>query len=214
MLDLRERRARRAAGEAVREGREVLRRRWRDYQDHERLREVAAEGAGICGECFAPLRATDSVTLVRVVHGRRWLFVPVCLPCWLSDGSQNWDPDSLSYEAVERFRCDGCARPMRVSSRRYRRIAYRWHCCCGQCFRKVTLRRASERRRVCHEKKACVVCGGIFVPRKSNARTCGVRCRQQLHRDRHLPVVVTEAELGALRKGQRFIGRDGKTHRR
>jgi hypothetical protein len=212
MLDSRERRAWRAAREAVREAREVLGCRWRDYQAHERLQEVAAEGAGICGECFAPLRATDSVTLVRVVHGRKWLHVPVCLPCWLSDGSQ--DPDSLSYEAVERFRCDGCGRPMRVSSRRYRRIAYRWHCCCEQCFRKVTLRRASERRRVRHEEMACAVCGEMFVPGKSNAKTCGVRCRQQLHRDRRLPVVLTDADLGALRRGRRFIGRDGKTHRR
>jgi hypothetical protein len=62
--------------------------------------------------------------------------------------------------------------------------------------------------------RACKVCGRQFTPKRSTAVVSGNRCRQQLHRDRHLPVVVTEAEFGALRRGQRFIGRDGKTHRR
>jgi hypothetical protein len=93
-------------------------------------------------------------------------------------------------------------------------MPYRWRCCCEECFRKATMRRANERRRLRGREKVCAVCGEIFVPGKSNAKTCGDRCRQQSHRDRHLPVVLAKADLAALRRGQRFIDRNGKIRRR
>jgi hypothetical protein len=221
VMDRQEKSERWLAGGAVRDAREERRLRGRDYREHKHLQYASAGAAAVCADCLMPLAPAASVTLVaRGVggrHNRENLVVPVCLTCWLSDGSRNWNIDSLSYEAPRRFRCDGCGRPMRVAwgwQARYRRIPHRWHCCCEQCFRKATLRRANERRRVRHEEVACVVCGGKFVPGKSNAKTCGNRCRQQLHRDRHLPVVLTEADFAVLRRGQRFIGRDGKSYRR
>jgi hypothetical protein len=219
MVDSREQRVRMAAGEAVREVREDCRNfGGRPTEQVADLRRQAARSATVCADCFAPLAPTASVTMVgRSIRGRggdRTLRVPICLTCWLAGGSEGelghfyW-----SYEPPNRFRCSGCGRPMRVHWRRHGR-ALRARCCCEECFRKATLRGANERRRVRRREKVCAVCGEKFIPGKSNAKTCGSRCRQQLHRDRHLPVVLARADLGALRKGQRFIGRNGKTRRR
>ena len=58
-------------------------------------------------------------------------------------------------------------------------------CCCESCFRKAVLRRANERRRVRRAERACVVCGEMFVPTQSTAKTCSNRCRQALFRQSH-----------------------------
>jgi hypothetical protein len=67
---------------------------------------------------------------------------------------------------------EGCSRPMRVEVRRLHRLTHREQCCCEQCFRAVYRRRNNARRRVVPEPRACIVCGTVFTPRKSNATTC------------------------------------------
>ena len=94
------------------------------------------------------------------------------------------DPFGFDKE-VWRHRCEGCGRPMRVVTRQFHRLPLREHCCCADCLHKVTLRRANERRRVRHYEMACEVCGEMFVPKQSTAKTCSNRCRQKLHRERH-----------------------------
>jgi hypothetical protein len=57
-------------------------------------------------------------------------------------------------------------------------------CCCGDCLQRAVRARNNRRRRVRHESMACVVCGTMFVPNQSTARTCGNVCRQRLFRQR------------------------------
>jgi len=39
-------------------------------------------------------------------------------------------------------------------------------------------------RRVRHREIACEVCGDMFMPKQSTAKTCSDKCRQRLHRQR------------------------------
>jgi hypothetical protein len=143
-------------------------------------------------------------------HERR-LDVPICLACWLSElASPWWHLPGLRQRGhdriyihddkeVRRLRCEGCERPLRVVVPKERRwwrrgwtlpasshgLTLRERCCCETCLHKATLKRANERRRVRHTERACAVCGEMFVPTQSTAKTCSNRCRQQLHRNRH-----------------------------
>jgi hypothetical protein len=137
----------------------------------------------------------------------RKIDVPICLPCWLvdlakpppwrnlfrgfrQDGRQ--DSPIAPQDRLRRCRCEGCGRPLRfvatVGGPGNWLVAHwrlRDRCCCEDCFRKATLHRANERRRVRHRQIACVVCKTMFVPTKSTAKTCGNRCRQALFRQNH-----------------------------
>jgi hypothetical protein len=133
-----------------------------------------------------------------------WLDVPICLSCWLQDIATPWwgnmrglslrgrdweGPVSVPTRELRRHRCEGCSRPMRIEvpeSRRWssRGLSLRERCCCAQCLRQATLRRANERRRVRHAEMACAACGEMFIPTQSTAKTCSNRCRQKLHRER------------------------------
>jgi hypothetical protein len=185
----------------------------RSAEEVKRLREAAAETAVVCADCFQPLAPGASITQVRRwthhtpasypapgIHIRasdHYLDVPICLPCWLVSISTPWwgvlrgmplrgrDADPFGFDKeVWRHRCEGCGRPMRVVTRQFHRLPLREHCCCADCLHKVTLRRANERRRVRHYEIACTVCGTMFVPTQSTAKTCSNRCRQKLHRRR------------------------------
>jgi hypothetical protein len=129
--------------------------------------------------------------------------VPICLSCWLTDnvtppawliglgrGERVRHHAEVHAEPVppdwrlQRLRCEGCGRPLRVESKRGRRLPLRERCCCALCLHKATLKRANERRRVRHAPIACVVCRKKFVPKQSTAKTCSNKCRQALHRRR------------------------------
>jgi hypothetical protein len=43
----------------------------------------------------------------------------------------------------------------------------------------------SKHERVHHDEIACEVCGEMFVPTRSDGKTCSNKCRQKLHRLRH-----------------------------
>jgi hypothetical protein len=204
-----------AAGEAVRAARKARGAiGTRTGEEVKRLREAANETAVCCADCFAPLAAGQSVTLLRRFVERiparylpiagtipardHYLDVPICLRCWLLDltvpppwlhhlrglrlrGREDRPIDQ--YHTLRRCRCEGCERPLRfVAPSAHWRLRDR--CCCEACFRKATLRRANERRRVRHSKIACVRCGTMFVPKQSTAKTCSNRCRQALFRAR------------------------------
>ena len=121
----------------------------------------------------------------------RYQRVPICILCWLDDIAASYfrcgrgNGSYVLSEECQRLRCDGCGRPMRVRSRRWNGPAFSERVCCVDCDRKAVNARANERRRVRHTKRACAVCGRQFVPTRSDARTCGNRCRQKLHRERH-----------------------------
>ena len=172
------------------------------------------QSATFCADCFQPIAPGASVTVVgrsvfvpastcqifgyAPAHDR-WLTVPICLTCWLinvADGAEDWVRgfphldrhawEQYSLEGIERFRCKGCGRPMRV----YRPI--RWQrqlhdterVCCDDCRRAMINTRARERRRVSHTAIKCEVCRKSFVPTRSDAHFCSNRCCQQRHRRR------------------------------
>jgi hypothetical protein len=168
------------------------------------LREHAAKSAACCADCFTPLAATASVTMIRrrvvTARGEAWLRVPICLICWLvhleckTESSRallrlrgRADHNQFAFELngplgqLVRFRCGGCGRPIRslglpVRSRRV---------CCADCARKVNNEYYRLRRRVRHQERACAVCGVPFLPTRNDAVTCSNSCRQKLHRQRH-----------------------------
>jgi hypothetical protein len=136
-----------------------------------------------------------------------WIDVPVCLHCWLLDlglyhisarGVRSDRPLDVaspftgwdSYRSLKRLRCEGCKRPMRVVRQHHHssRLPLRERCCCADCFHKATLRKANERRRVRHREMACEMCGKMFVPKQSTAKTCSNTCRQRLYRREHKQV--------------------------
>jgi hypothetical protein len=179
------------------------RRRGGDYDKVSALRATAATTAAICAECFEPLSPTASVTMVgqTCIDPDRYARMPICLRCWLvniatrpSDvdawrfSAHDARPASALRYAIRRIRCETCGRPMRVEWR-FRRLLMAERCCCTECFRKLRLRRANDRRRVRHVEIACEACGKMFVPTKSTAKTCSNACRQRLFRQqRQAPV--------------------------
>jgi hypothetical protein len=160
----------------------------RTPEDVHALREQAASTASMCADCFQPLAPTASVTMARRPvrlkalsrhePRERWLTVPICVACWLLTVRR-------FVGDIERFRCEGCGRPMRARLP-YRRLHHTERCCCEDCQRLTTNTRARERRRrVQHSEIACEVCGKDFVPTRSDARTCSNTCRQKRHRQAH-----------------------------
>jgi hypothetical protein len=119
------------------------------------LRLAARDRAAVCADCFALLAPAASITM-------KWRFV------------EHVTKRTFDAYAPER---EGCSRPMRVEVRRLHRLTHREQCCCEQCFRAVYRRRNNARRRVVPEPRACIVCGTVFTPRKSNATTCSGKCR-------------------------------------
>jgi hypothetical protein len=178
------------------------------------LREQAAKSATVCADCFQPLSASASVTMVeRFVEAvpadpdwerpayDRYLIVPICLSCWLINvqrfgskfGDDQHENELLHCEGkIKRARCLGCARPLRLYHKHYRHLPRSKQICCSDCARKMRNESNRLRRRVEHAKVKCVVCREAFVPKRSDARTCGNRCRQQLHRRRQ---AMLDAEM-------------------
>jgi hypothetical protein len=100
--------ARNAAGADIRQKRDTHDRlgRCQSPDAAKQLREQAAKTAAVCADCFAPLPADASVTLVgrfiEHVPGSyngigqflqpydRYLSVPICLSCWLRHLQRPW----------------------------------------------------------------------------------------------------------------------------
>jgi hypothetical protein len=144
----------------------------------------------------------DGIGQLIPAHDRK-LTVPICLHCWLIDitaqhaqsvrlflrgfkPSHHLDRAGPAefFHVLRRLRCEHCERPIRTDrlSRYSSRLALSDRCCCTDCLRKATLHQANERRRVRHQDIACVVCGEMFTPRQSTAKTCSNVCRQRLFR--------------------------------
>jgi hypothetical protein len=176
------------------------------------LREQAAKQATVCGDCFAPLAAGASVTVVSrpiripaatdwrgrpVPEHDDWIAVPVCLLCWLDGlqrGAEPWvrdlrhdqhEAELIHVARLERFRCQGCDRPVRVQRPlSYRSLFLSERVCCTDCERSMRNARNRHRRRVRHQKRTCAACGERFVPKRTDAVTCSNACRQKMHRQR------------------------------
>jgi len=162
------------------------------------LREEAARDASLCADCFAPIGPHDSVTMVgRLIHipaipRDKIISVPICLTCWLIDiecdsvsmrDRHGWERHSVKH--IERFRCEGCGRPMRVHRPWMRWLYHTERVCSTACLKPAANKRARERRRVEHKPRRCAVCGVLFVPTRSDQKTHSNKCRQALHRKRH-----------------------------
>lgn len=65
-------------------------------------------------------------------------------------------------------------------------------------------------REVLYAKKACLVCGAEFVPRSSNAKTCGAECSRRLMSQRASErwQALQAAKLGASRATCVICGKD------
>ena len=130
------------------------------------------------------------------------LTVPICLCCWLADlvdpsrqiHLRGWrqdghlnraSPKAMEGWEVRRLRCGYCERPMRVDTPQFRRLRVRARYCCVDCLHKAKNKQANARRRVRHKERACIVCGRLFIPTQSTAKTCSNNCRQRLFRQRH-----------------------------
>jgi hypothetical protein len=179
-------------------------------QNPARLSKDVASLKYLCGECFAPLKPWDSVTIERretsipammgfwVGFPIRQLSirVPICLTCWLIGMARNRHGSNSTfnlYESgmyrIERCHCAGCGRGVRID----RASWHKWwrnsplteRVCCSECRRKAEYQRATERRRVRHRKLARQECGEMFIPTRADAVTCSNRCRQRAHRKRH-----------------------------
>jgi hypothetical protein len=141
---------------------------------------------------------------IRVPEHDRRAAMPICLTCWLTEiaappswlaGFRHRNPRAHAIDhpepvrpfdhVVQRLRCEGCGRLMRVTTKSGGRLPARARCCCAACLRTATRRRNNERRRVRHQPMRCVVCRAEFVPTQSTAKTCSNKCRQALHRRRH-----------------------------
>jgi hypothetical protein len=210
MMDWLEQNRRKAAGFDVSWARtEARERHGRTHEQARDLRHQAAQSATCCGECFRPLSATDSVTMVTCNIGRRrnpyWLRVPICLDCTL-DGIKLWrfGRNEGFYETPRwhRTRCLNCSRPLRVYPQPRHMFSTRpllsrnARTCCADCQRAVRNKSNNLRRRVRHEPMACIECGRSFVPKRADATTCSNKCRQALHRSR------TSAVASSIRHGR------------
>jgi hypothetical protein len=178
------------------------------------LRQQAEKSCTVCADCFQSIPAGASITIVgRPIHYPAadhvpifgsvpardvWIGVSICLTCWLIS-IRNHGVDWAHYNhnahrserfmvrEIERFRCEGCSRPMRRNRPQSwrRQLHHTERVCCDDCRHIMVNRRASERRRVRHEQITCIVCDKTFVPTRSDAFCCGNTCRQAAHRQRH-----------------------------
>jgi hypothetical protein len=150
----------------------------------------AAAAGDVCVCCFRLMPAGASVTMVRrqlrqpgrpspfgrVPDDHASVAVPVCLDCTLTD-------DGMEHRHQQLRRCKGCGRVMRhfpsaYGGPRFPRV------CSWACAYMVKLARSKVLRRVERSTEICDGCGERFVPKRSDARTCGNRCRQRLFRER------------------------------
>jgi hypothetical protein len=144
----------------------------------------------------------------RAREREKYVLVPICLVCWLIEVQREaeatarrwrWCADAIheleskaaggaeGLWRLERLRCMGCGRPMRLYRPRYARrrtLHLSERVCCADCERLVANRRNNERRRVHHGEIVCEACGVRFVPTRADAKACSNRCRQRLHRQR------------------------------
>jgi hypothetical protein len=153
------------------------------------LRMAAHNSASVCGECFRPLKRKEAVTMdERLTHfpaykllgldfseSDKWIRVPVCRAC------EPWREDDR-LRRMEHHRCANadCHRLMRSRYRASKTLEAQT--CCWDCAETVRRQRAKARR--CKHKRECVVCGETFIPRRSDAVTCGSRCRMKRYRQR------------------------------
>jgi hypothetical protein len=149
------------------------------------LLRKAVQSATVCGACFRPLAATDSVTIGRNIGSHRkpqLSRVPVCLLCTLTVMKPLMDHDHphFLYGRFIRARCLNCGRPLRLNPQ----LWYGARVCCSNCGRLARNKRNAERRRVEHQPIKCAVCRKPFVPTRSDAVTCSNTCRQAQHRQR------------------------------
>lgn len=133
-----------------------------------------------------------------------FLPVPICLSCWLTAIASAWgfqmrgvrrdDPVDRAgpvhptwqwQNEIRRLRCEWCDRPLRVNAKKFQQLPLHSRCCCSDCLHKAKLRRNNVRRRVHHERRACVVCGTMYTPTQSTQKTCSSTCRQRLYRQWH-----------------------------
>ena len=149
----------------------------------------AAAAGDVCVCCFRLMPPGASVTMVRrqlrqpgrpspfgrVPDGHTSVAVPVCVDCTLSD--------DIEQRTQQLRRCKGCGRVMRHFP-----SAYGWprfpRVCSWACAYMVKLARSKVVRRVERFTEICDGCGERFVPKRSDARTCGNRCRQRVFRER------------------------------
>jgi hypothetical protein len=171
------------------------------------LRQAAARSASCCGNCFRPLKPTDTVSLGNRQYdnpeagkplfgfrqkARLDVTVPICLDCDLDMIDQ---PSfirlrgyshrrGVHYRDPEwrRTHCAGCGRGMRIRGSWRDTLTNR--VCCGDCFRTSHNRRQNLRRRVRHELIVCAECGTLFLPRRSDAVVCSDKCRHAAWRRR------------------------------
>jgi uncharacterized OB-fold protein len=124
-----------------------------------------------CTNCGHVLGPRQVVVMIRRRYERyRHAWFPYCLRC--VPGS---DIDTERTQP-----CLVCGREIRYAS-------YSWATshngtCSYQCAYRHKIAQQCERKRVHHDPTKCTVCGGRFVPSRSDARTCSNACRQKLYR--------------------------------
>src|ERR1700687_328046 len=122
--------------------------------------------AEVCAGLGVPIEDDEPVWIDTVA---RHLKAPICRSC-----------AQTSFPGAERAGpCDGCGREVHIRERLGRLHLF----CCGRCEARfyTTQRKA---RRSLQRRRHCYICGKIFQPRQSNARTCGSVCRQKAYRAR------------------------------
>ena len=118
----------------------------------------------------------------RVPDGHTSVAVPVCLDCTLSD--------DIEQRTQGLRRCKGCGRVMRHFPSAYGGPRFPRVCSC-HAPHNLRARELDHVRNGYAAARAagafteiCDGCGERFVPKRSDARTCGNRCRQRVFRER------------------------------
>ena len=110
-----------------------------------------------------------------ITHLHRDSILSVCENCV----GKYFDND---FRLNEVRNCEYCSRP--VVRQRYRR--YKQHAfCCNRCESGYYSRKQSERRAASRTDMACITCGDLFTPKRSDAVTCSNKCRQKMYRAEH-----------------------------
>ena len=150
----------------------------------------AAAAGDVCVCCFRLMPPGASVTTVRrqlrqpgrpspfgrVPDGHASVAVQVCLDCTLSD--------DIEQRTQRLRRCKGCGRVMRHFPSADGGLLRFPRVCSWACAYMVKLARSKVVRRVERFLEICDGCGERFVPKRSDARTCGNRCRKRVFRER------------------------------